>query len=32
MHSDPNYTIFDEMRSQLQILWNLCFTHKERHL
>ena len=32
MHSDPNYTIFDEMRSQLQKLWNLCFTHKERHL
>nr|WP_322939178.1 hypothetical protein [Pseudomonas sp. s4] len=24
--------IFDEIRSQLQKLWNLCFTHKERHL
>ena len=32
MHSDPSHTIFDEMRSELQKLWNLCFTPKERHL
>lgn len=32
MHSVPNHTIFDEIRSELQKLWNLCFPHKERHL